>query len=361
MKTLEFTPTVPHLFPEAAAALSEPLFSHRSNRFTETFRRTSERLKALSDGHFHPIIACGTGTWANELMVWNTLPHARRALVLVNGEFGSRLYRQCLPCRPDTLKLDLGWGIPFDRETIASGLETHPEVDWVFAAATETSSGMSNDLPMLDQLCRKRGIRLALDGISAVGMAPGLFQLTQLAVITASSGKALAALPGISLVFCDAALEFKPVDTIPDSLNMTRLIEAESAPGMVRNTLGSPQLSCLAASLEKLAALPHYRTMHESYKQRIIRAFAHIGIDPLPTANSPMVTTFKRPSEREWQSLNARLEQNGIGLYTGPEYLRSRGLFQVATMGNVTDGDIEQLVQTITGSYLPAGESGKIR
>lgn len=361
MKTLEFTPTVPHLFPEAAAALAEPLFSHRSERFTEIFRRTSELLKALSGDRFHPVIACGTGTWANELMVWNTLPYVRRALVLVNGEFGSRLYRQCLSCRPDTLKLDLGWGTPFDCEMIESILKAHTEVDWVFATATETSSGMNNDLPMLDRLCRERGIRLALDGVSAVGMAPGLFQLTQPAVITASSGKALAALPGISLVFCDAAFEFKYVDTIPDSLNIIRLIEAESAPGMVRNTLGSPQLSCLAASLEKLAAMPYYRNMHESYKQRIIGAFAHIGIAPLSVANSPMVTTFKRPPEREWQSLNTRLKQNDIGLYTGPEYLRSRGLFQVATMGNVTDGDIEHLVRTVTGSYSPAGESGKMR
>ena len=65
MKTLEFTPTVPHLFPEAAAALAEPLFSHRSERFTEIFRRTSELLKALSGDRFHPVIARGTGTAAS--------------------------------------------------------------------------------------------------------------------------------------------------------------------------------------------------------------------------------------------------------------------------------------------------------
>lgn len=350
MKILEFTPTVPHLFPKARAALTAPLFSHRSSRFSDLFLRASGFLKALSCNNFHPVIAAGTGTWANELMIWNTLPNARRGLVIVNGEFGSRLYRQCLPCRSDTIALDLGWGMPFSGEEILACLDSHPEIDWIFAVATETSSGMNNDLTLLDQLCRPRRIRLALDGISAVGMTPELFTLTQPAVITASSGKALAALPGISLIFCDNAFEFKPSRPIPDSLDITRLIAAESSPGMVRNTLGSPQLSCLAASLEELSALPHYRDMHKEYKLQIIRSFAQIGIEALPVSNSPMVTTFRRPPESEWRQLNSRLNRNGISLYTDPEYLKSRGLFQVATMGNLTPGDIRALADAITGA-----------
>ncbi len=347
MKLLEFTPTVPHLFPKAEAALSSPLFSHRSDEFGELFLRASELLRMMSFDCFHPLIAAGTGTWANELMVWNILPNAHRALVVINGEFGSRLYRQCCACRPDTVKVEMDWGTPFDHDRINMFLETNPDIDWIFAVATETSSGMSNDVIMLDRLCRPRGIRLALDGISAVGMAPELFSLTQPGVITASSGKALAALPGISLVFCDTALEFKPSTNIPDSLDISRLMAAESTPGMVRNTLGSTQLSCLTAGLEELAAIPNYRAMHAGYKQQIIDAFKQIGIEALPDSNSPLVTTFRRPPEPEWNRLNSRLHSNGIRLYTAPEYLKSRGLFQVATMGNITPVDIQLLVDTI--------------
>jgi aspartate aminotransferase-like enzyme len=348
MKSLELTPTVPHLFPQARRALNEPLFSHRSDRFSELFRRTSELLTAMNGGRFHPVIAAGTGTWANELMVWNTLPHASCGLVLINGEFGSRLYNQCLPCRPDTIALEFGWGTPFDPETINACLDKHPEIDWIFAVATETSCGMGNDLEMLDRLCRPRHIRLAVDGVSAIGMAPELFNLSRIAVITASSGKALAALPGISLIFHDPSLEFRPSKTAPDSLNLLRLIAAESSPGMVRNTLGSPQLSCLAASLEELSAMPHYRDMHRGYKQQIIQAFARLGIEALPASNSPMVTTFRRPPEQDWRVLDAKLNRNGIHLYTAPEYLQARGLFQIATMGNITDDDIQHLIATVT-------------
>ncbi len=348
MNILEFTPTVPHLFPRAKATLTEPLFSHRSDEFGQLFRRASELLKLMSYDCFHPLIAAGTGTWANELMVWNILPNARRGLTLVNGEFGARLYRQCCACRPDTVKLELDWGAPFDRDKLTACLDANPEIDWFFAVATETSCGMSNDLNMLDQLCRPRQIRLALDGVSAVGMAPELFTLTQPGVITASSGKALAALPGISLIFCDTALEFEPSRNIPDSLDITRLLAAESSPGMVRNTLGSPQLSCLAASLEELAAIPDYRAMHATYKQQIIEAFKRIDVEALPNSNSPMVTTFRRPHEPEWQRLNSKLNRNGIRLYSDPEYLKSRHLFQVATMGNITPTDIQLLIDTIT-------------
>ncbi|HCH85928.1 MAG TPA: hypothetical protein DFL85_10480, partial [Lentisphaeria bacterium] len=163
MRRLELVPTVPHLFPATLDAIREPLFSHRSERFSSLFRATAGHLQRISGQRFHPVIAAGTGTWANELMVWNTAPGARRLLVVSNGEFGDRLLKQCRICRPDTIALKLDWGEAYDSEKIESCLAAHPDVDWIFGVATETSCGRANDIALLERIAGPRGIRIALD------------------------------------------------------------------------------------------------------------------------------------------------------------------------------------------------------
>lgn len=151
-------------------------FLHRSERFSSLFRATAGHLQRISGQRFHPVIAAGTGTWANELMVWNTAPGARRLLVVSNGEFGDRLLKQCRICRPDTIALKLDWGEAYDSEKIESCLAAHPDVDWIFGVATETSCGRANDIALLERIAGPRGIRIALDGVSAVGPGAGALQ-----------------------------------------------------------------------------------------------------------------------------------------------------------------------------------------
>jgi len=158
----------------------------------------------------------------------------------------------------------------------------------------------------------------------------------------------LAALPGISLLFCDVSLENKSPAGVPDSLNLAKLIAAESSPGMVRNTLGSIQLSCLAASLDEIANKPDYREQMLAYKKQITAVFEEAGIHPMPGSSSAMVTAFHRPPEAEWRRLETALQRAGIRLYSSPEYLESRRLFQVATMGNFSSKQIDYLCNVVS-------------
>lgn len=343
---LAFTPTVPRLFPAARAALARPPISHRSLPFGTLLDTVRSRLRALAMDRYHPVIAAGTGSWANDLMVWNILPRCRRALVLVNGEFGERLYRQCQACRSDTLRLELPWGTPYDRGRLAEGM-AGTNADWIFAAATETSCGMDNDLTLLDELAGIHGMRLALDGISAAGVRPELFACRHAACISASSGKALAALPGIALLFLADGWRPEAAAGIPDSLDLTQIVAAEGSPGGVRNTLGSPQLACLDASLEALATADDYPGRLNACKRRVVEAFAAMDVVMRAGSTSAMVATFHRPEANRWRRLLAVLEQAGIALYVEPEYLNRRGLFQAVTMGDVTDAEIDRLTRAL--------------
>jgi len=47
------------------------------------------------------------------------------------------------------------------------------DVKWLWATACETSTGILNDVAMLKSLCAGRGVKLCLDGISAIGVGAG--------------------------------------------------------------------------------------------------------------------------------------------------------------------------------------------
>ena len=101
VKEVELVPTVAEFFPATKKALRERPFSHRSERFASLFRSARERLSELSGARYASILACGSGTWANEMMVWTFAPAAKKPLALTNGEFGNRLAAQLSACRRD--------------------------------------------------------------------------------------------------------------------------------------------------------------------------------------------------------------------------------------------------------------------
>ena len=348
MRRLELVPTVPHLFPATLDAIREPLFSHRSERFSSLFRATAGHLQRISGQRFHPVIAAGTGTWANELMVWNTAPGARRLLVVSNGEFGDRMLKQCRICRPDTIALKLDWGEAYDSEKIESCLAAHPDVDWIFGVATETSCGRANDIALLERIAGPRGIRIALDGVSAVGLAPELFKHGCVRVVTASSGKALAGLPGISILFLDNAVKPAASENRPESLDLAKLIAAETSSGMVRNTLSSMQLMALESSLRSIGGCIEYTERIGKLKTRAVEGLRKIGIEPLPGSNSPMVTAFRRPPEPRWSSMLKAWESAGVDVYFRPSYLEERQLFEIAAMGDLHPEDIDRMLDAVS-------------
>ncbi len=347
MKRVELVPTVPHLFPATRQAILEPLFSHRSERFSELFRKTTGHLSRICGERFHPVIAAGTGTWANELMIWNTAPAARRPLVISNGEFGDRLTRQCRICRPDTVVLKLEWGAAYHREQLETCLAEYPDVDWIYGVATETSCGRSNDVALLNQIAAPRGIRIALDGVSAVGLAPELFEYECISVVSASSGKALAGLPGISIVLWGEGLEPAACGNRAESLNLAELIAAESASGMVRNTLSSMQLMALEASLDTLGDCSEYLSRVRDLKARAVEGLRELGIEPLPGSTSPMVTAFRRPPEARWKRMLDAWGAAGVDVYYRPTYLQERQLFEIASMGDLSLEDIERMLDAV--------------
>ncbi|MGN0835335.1 MAG: aminotransferase class V-fold PLP-dependent enzyme [Candidatus Spyradosoma sp.] len=345
---IEFVPTVAKFFPAARRAASAPVFtSHRGARFAEIFTRLHENLRRLSGGRYRAVVAAGSGTWANELAAWNFAEAENPPLVLVNGEFGERLFAQVARASGGrALRADFGWGETISEEKLRERLRATPRVSRIFCVACETSWGGVTNLAALDRAAREHGAEIVLDAMSAVGFSPEIFAFPSVRAISASSGKGLAGVPGLALLFVRGnAVPATRGKRMPVSLDLAAH-EAATAAGEPLNTIGSNPVAILNASVEEILTLgqERYRERLAALKSRIVGIFARRGFEAFPGSDSPMITAFRRSRDAHAdEALAASLARAGIEIYERPKYLRKRGLFEVATMGDFSSADIDAL------------------
>ncbi|MEG2075950.1 MAG: hypothetical protein RRY34_05560 [Victivallaceae bacterium] len=335
--TLEFVPTVPKFFPRSQVAANEQLFSHRSERFAKLHFECRELLQNFTGGNqFQCAICCGSGSMANEIILYNYATQFTHPVVVINGEFGRRLYLQCLRANCRTTAVDLGFGQPFDSEKIA---EATRSADLLLAVACETSCGMVNDISILAREQKP----MLLDAVSAFGVDNSYFQYDNLLAASGSSGKALAGAPGLALVFFRDLPELSI--SVPSILELRSLVEAWQSPGGVRNTMNSNLLGLLhagCAEIARIGGVPAYSQHLRGLKNNLIAGLQSCGTSALPCSGSPLITAFKRPAD--WAQRLTALEQANLKVYHQVSYLESNQLFEIATMGDFTIDDIQRLL-----------------
>ena len=249
--------------------------------------------------------------------------------------------------------MDFGWGSHFDVQRLDEHLRKNPQTDLLLAVGMETSVGMINNIAILNQLAEQYSIKVVIDGVSSVGVQRDFFKLPAVAAVSTSSGKALAGLPGIAIVFLrhNSLPQIKPSRS-PYSLDLNAIVNATKQTGSVRNTLSSLLLYVLAASCRTIAANEpdHYSQHLRKLKEKLVTGLAQSGIIPYSGSSSSIVITFYRPDSIRWTTFCRNLNHCGVGVYHVPSYLEKRRLFQIATMGDFQDTDINMLINTVNYS-----------
>jgi len=347
---LSFSPSCPILSKKACDAKTWPLIPHRSSTFNLMYEKTSNNLiELIGCSDFSVILTSGSGTLSNDIMLASMINMAHKPMVLVNGEFGLRMFKQCCRYNSETLILNFGWGVPFDLDKIKEFIQKY-NVDYLFFTAVETSSGMINEVNSITILAEKMDVLIGIDAVSALGVVDFDFSSKSIICVTASSGKGLAALAGIAILFLrfDYFTE-KNINNSPWSLDIIGFLDGLNAPGKVRNTLSSLLLAVLHESVEHIiektpyVCFEHYREL----KNTLIEYANNLELEILPGSNCLAVTTIRKPKAIHWSQLDSYLTKQGIELYSNINYLQDRDLFQVATYGDYSLKNIEHLFSTI--------------
>jgi aspartate aminotransferase-like enzyme len=329
------------LHPEVRAAFQAPPVSHREPAFLELMRRTKSRVLDLANAS-QVTLLLGSGTLANDAVAAQLASIEGPGLIISNGEFGERLIDHA---RRAKLRFAIEWqrwGEAFDWIKVRA-LAGQCRPKWIWAVLTETSTGVANPLRELRALGEHVGAELCLDAISALGVTP--VDLRGVRFATAVSGKGLAALPGLALVFHDDRLA--SAGSIPRYLD---LAEYEAANGVPYT-----HSSNLVAALERSLALTRWPHKLEQVrvKSRTLRAALRAqGLPPLAHDEiaAAGIVTIKIHDEVSAADVARALATQGIDVAHQSDYLRQRNWLQIALMGEIDEAVLRALPESLAAA-----------
>lgn len=140
----------------------------------------------------------GSGTASMEATVMNVFTPRDKVLVVNGGSFGHRFVELCALHDIPHASLDLQLGEPLTEQHLAA-FEGKGFTGFL-VNMHETSTGVLYDMKMISDFCRRNGLFLVVDAISAFLADP--FDMRELGaqVMITGSQKALACPPGISII-----------------------------------------------------------------------------------------------------------------------------------------------------------------
>lgn len=140
----------------------------------------------------------GSGTASMEATVMNVFTSRDKVLVVNGGSFGHRFVELCELHDIPHVSIDLQLGQPLTEEHLAA--YENQGFTGFLVNMHETSTGVLYDMKMISDFCKRNGLFLVVDAISAFLADP--FNMAELdaQVMITGSQKALACPPGISII-----------------------------------------------------------------------------------------------------------------------------------------------------------------
>lgn len=152
-------------YPEATAALAEPLLGHLDPDFLEVMDETCDLLRLMwgtDNRRTLPISA--TGSAGMEASFVNTVSPGDVVVVAVNGLFGERMVDVAGRHGAEVVRVDHEWGQPVDVDRVVAA---HPAPKIIAAVHAETSTGVRSDIAALG--AAKGDALLLVDAVTSIG------------------------------------------------------------------------------------------------------------------------------------------------------------------------------------------------
>jgi aspartate aminotransferase-like enzyme len=316
-------------------ALQEHPLSHRSPEFRNLYDQTTEFLR-YSFNVRDTYLLTGSGTLANEVMLQEIKCMEGKGLILSNGEFGNRLIAQADRNGLDFLTYELEWGTPFNLATIEKLLTDH-SVNWLLCCHCETSTGMMIDLRSLTDLARNYKCLCFIDCMSTVGTIP--LDLSNVAMATASSGKGLASIPGLAIIFSNTDPIFK--SACPIYLDLYHYKATAGIPFTIPSNL----LNALYISVRQKLQEEQFLLITE-YRKRFFNTLNDASLVPFSNAHTTVFTIA--PPESLTRHLMMHMRKHHLLMSYESDYLKSKRWYQLATFGYYTEKQLKQVSNALS-------------
>ncbi|HWR15842.1 MAG TPA: alanine--glyoxylate aminotransferase family protein [Terriglobales bacterium] len=191
-----FTPGPTPLLPVAQRAMAAADFHHRTADFRNLYQRVLSDLKTFIGTRNDVLLLASSGTGAMEAAVSNLTNPGDRVLVITSGKFGERWHELA---KAFGLAVDLAqapYGHPVFLDSIRAKLASDTRV--VYMQATESSTGVRQDVEGVAALLKGTDTLLVVDAITGLGTTHLDVDDWGIDVIVGGSQKAVMIPPGLA-------------------------------------------------------------------------------------------------------------------------------------------------------------------
>ncbi|MPV71619.1 2-aminoethylphosphonate aminotransferase [Burkholderia sp. BE17] len=333
-------------------SLLQPDLCHRESEFFDLQDEARARLVAayeLDPAEWAAVLMAGSGTAAVESMIAALVPRDGKLLVIENGVYGERIAQIATQygIAHDVLKHE--WMQAPDLAQIAARLDAGG-YSHVAVIHHETTTGRLNDLGAIADVCRSRGVKLLVDGVSSFGAEAIDFAGGDIDAVAATANKCLHGVPGAAFVIVRrSALAMAASRTY--YLDLGRLAKLQDQ----RNTPFTPSVHAYYALVEALREFDEaggWRARHAHYKALADQVQAGLAARGMPLvlpegASSVVLRAYRLPQGVTYETLHDGLKARGFVIYAGQGGL-SKELFRISTMGAIAAADVDRLLDGFT-------------
>lgn len=323
----------------------------RTNEFSAAVENCKRNLKLLfdaSDDH-RILFMTGSGTASMEAAVMNVLSSKDRAIVINGGTFGERFTEICSVHGIEftEIKCEYGKSLTEDRLADIDG----SKYTAFLVNLCETSTGVLYDINLISEYCKKYGLILIVDAVSAFLCDPFGMKENGIDVVITGSQKALALAPGLSVMcFSARAVERIVANDVKSLYFDLKDYLLNDERGQTPFTPAVGVILQLEEKTSRIIASGGIKTVLDKTREKAL--YFRKGISGLPLeifADRPSaaVTALSVCSGVDAYDIFIALkERYGIFVCPNGGQLKSK-VFRVGHMGKLSYGDYDRLLSAL--------------
>jgi 2-aminoethylphosphonate-pyruvate transaminase len=352
VKTILLNPGPVNVSDRVRRALTGADLCHREPEYFDLQDAIRARLVELFAGSddYTSVLLTGSGTAMVEAMIASCVSATGTLLVVKNGVYGERIASMARIHGIAHETIECGWT---ERPPLGA-IEARLDRGGVEALAIvhhETTTGLLNDLSSVSALCRRHGVRLLVDAVSALGGETFDVREWQPDAVACTANKCVQGLPGLSFALVRRELMARMASYPERTLYLH--LPRHHAEQERRSTPFTPAVQIGYAFLAALDELGDETVAGRIARYARASAIVRAGLESLglslllpPSHRSNTLTAVSLPAGVSYAALHDALKREGFVIYAGQGALAAT-LFRVATMGEVAAADYVRFVDAI--------------
>jgi len=336
--------------------IDPPCNYHRQEGFRTMFEENQRDLKQLigiknpGDSFVTMLLASGTGS--NEACL-HALSALGKGVIIRNGFFAQRLVDQVSRTGLNHVVYDAPHDRPVDVGALDAWLDKQTDLKWAYFVTHETRATLKNPMVEIGRTCKRHGLFVGADCVSSA-FAYGIdLESAEVDLAVATTSKSLMAVPGLGLVFSRvSALQTIKAAAKTETYYFDLVGEYEKQKKEQAPRFGQPvqlHAAVRAACMHlKSVGMENHLARIRSQMEDITAHLEALGCTSLlePKYRGWVAINFRLPPGILYPELTELVQREGYYILYG--MIEDPSQFQVCTMGDISQADVDGLKRAFT-------------